>query len=230
MIRLSSGVDIATVEINQNVPVQNSADNILERDVVGNKTDTVGGNSIVSLTKQALAAVGTIDTQQDVPAKNGTDNNYARDVIGNKTDDEAGDSLYSKAYIVEKHNHSAAKVYPTLAPAKIINKVNSSAWGLDANTTEVIPVNTIANPFDIHFINIGSLSANDQYELIMYRGGAGAEVEIGRVAFDRSVTVSEGSIPIQTPLVAANTRISCRLSSNDTQARNVSIKLHYHTY
>jgi len=60
MIRLSSGVDIATLEINQNVPVQNSADNILERDVVGNKTDTTAGTSIMAYLKYNRVVIDQI--------------------------------------------------------------------------------------------------------------------------------------------------------------------------
>jgi hypothetical protein len=117
-----------------------------------------------------------------VPSQNSANNIDERDVIGNKTDDELGNSLFSKIYILERHMHSSAKVYPTLAAATVINKVNSSAWGLDALPTQIIPANTVTVPFDIHFMNLESISANDQYELLLFKGFAGAEIEIGRAS------------------------------------------------
>jgi len=165
-----------------------------------------------------------------VPLQNSVNNIDERDVIGNKTDDELGNSLFSKLYILERHIHSPAKVYPTLAGATVINKVNSSAWGLDALPTEIIPVNTITVPFDIHFMNLESTSANDQYELLLFKGLAGAEIEIARVSFERSTQSVDSSCPCQTELLPANTRISAKLTSLATSARNVSLKLYYHEY
>jgi hypothetical protein len=48
-----------------NVPLQNSAANVLERDVIGNKTDTKAGNSIVSLLLQSLAAIALTATEAE---------------------------------------------------------------------------------------------------------------------------------------------------------------------
>lgn len=42
------------------VPAQNSADNVNARDVIGNKTDTVAGNSIVALLKAIKAKTDLI--------------------------------------------------------------------------------------------------------------------------------------------------------------------------
>lgn len=167
---------------------------------------------------------------EKVLPQNSVENFVIRDVIGNKTDDENGNSIYSKLYIVERHIHSPTKLYPTLVNAKVINKVNSDAWGLDADPVEVIPVNTITNPFDIHFINIGAISNLDEYELLLFKGINPVEVEIARVSFDRSSTQTEGSIPVQTELLAANTRISAKLTSKAALSRSISIKLYYHEY
>jgi hypothetical protein len=166
----------------------------------------------------------------NVPTINSVDNTTISDVIGNKTDNEAGTSVMSALYVLMKHNHSAMKVYPTLASPTQINKVSTAAWGVDANPTQIIPANTIADPFDIHFINFGSISANDQYELILFQGAPGAETEIARAAFDRNTTFSEGTAPVQTPMLAANTRVSAKLTSGAASARNVSVKLSYHIY
>lgn len=151
-------------------------------------------------------------------------------VVGAKTDDESGDSLYSKSYIIERHNHSQQKIYPTLATGVTITKVSTSAWGLDASTTEIIPASTVTNPFDIHFVSIGSISNNDEYELILYRGAVSSEVEIARISFNRAATLNEAAFPVITPLVAANVRISAKLTSLATSSRNIKLKLYYHEY
>jgi len=170
------------------------------------------------------------ETTLNIPLKNSVNNIKETDVIGNKTDDVLGNSIYSKLYILEKHIHSPAKVYPTLALATIINKVNSSAWGLDATFTQIIPLNTITVPFDIHFINLETISSNDQYELLLFEGGIGNEKEIARVSFERGTSATDSSIPCQTELLAANSRVSAKLTSLATSARNISLKLHYHEY
>ena len=74
-------------------PVQDSARNVVSPDVIGNKTDTVAGDSLVALAKINKASIDTIDGLQDVPAQDAADNVQARDVVGNKTDTVAGTSL-----------------------------------------------------------------------------------------------------------------------------------------
>lgn len=170
------------------------------------------------------------DILQNIPSQNSASNNYVRDVMGNKNDDNNGDSLYSFSYKMDKHFHSPAMVYPTLANATVISKANSSAWGLDASPTEIIPASTITSPFDIHYVNIGAISNNDQYELILFSGAVGAETEIARVSFDRSVTATEGSIPCQTIILSENSRISAKLTSSATLIRSISVKLNYNIY
>lgn len=64
------------------VPAADSAANVLERDVIGNKTDTIAGNSLVS--------------KHIVPAADSANNAIMRDVIGNKTDTNVGDSLLAR--------------------------------------------------------------------------------------------------------------------------------------
>lgn len=166
----------------------------------------------------------------NVPAQNSASNTNMSQVVGNKTDDEAGTSLMSRLYIISQHIHSAAKLYPTLANATTITKVNATAWGLGALPTQIIPAGTILVPFDIHFINIGTISGNDEYEVHLFKGAAASEIEIARVSFDRTATLSEGSCPCQTELLPANTRISAKLTSANNSSRNITVKLYYHEY
>lgn len=188
------------------------------------------GNAMTLTAAYDAAKTATQTSDLNVPAQNTANNSTERDVVGNKTDDEAGNSLYAKAYISGRHFHSPAKVYPTLANATVISKVNANAWGLDANPTEIIPAATIANPFDIHNINLGNISNNDEYEMLLFSGGVGVELEIARVSFDRSATVTEGAVACQTELQPAGTRISAKLTSAAAAARSCNVKLHYHEY
>jgi hypothetical protein len=68
------------------VPLQDAADNVDMVDVIGNKTDTVAGDSIVSLAKQIIAL-------WPVSAQDAAANVDVSDVIGNKTDTIAGTSI-----------------------------------------------------------------------------------------------------------------------------------------
>lgn len=111
------GTDSAATEAKQDVidgfhdvPAQDSANNAQVRDVVGNKTDTTGGDSVVALLKTIDAKttnlpgdpaddsdidsqLSTIDAFHDVPAQDTGDNVVVSDVVGNKTDTVGGDSL-----------------------------------------------------------------------------------------------------------------------------------------
>jgi len=62
---------IATIDAFHDIPTQDSADNSQMRDVIGNKTDTVGGDSIYALALQILANEGSpagTDMSTDIAA------------------------------------------------------------------------------------------------------------------------------------------------------------------
>jgi hypothetical protein len=115
-------IDNALVVIDnfQDVPAQDAVANLQMRDVIGNKTDTIAGDSLVALTKVIDANVDTVKTKtdnlpantateltdidnalatvdgfHDVPAQDSGNNAQIRDVIGNKTDTTAGNSVVS---------------------------------------------------------------------------------------------------------------------------------------
>jgi hypothetical protein len=54
--------EIDTIDLAQDVPIANSAENLLLRDVVGNKNDTVSGNSIIAWQKINKATIDIIET------------------------------------------------------------------------------------------------------------------------------------------------------------------------
>lgn len=143
------------------------------------------------------------------------------DFIGN------GDNAAYLLHIIEEHMHSESKVYPTLAaPVAVLG--DNSAWTL-GSFVEIVPVDTITDVFDIHFINIEDADDDDMYELVLYAD----ETEIGRVRFVVDTSVFGGAlpaIPFQTPLIPANTKIQAKVASSAGGGDTVNISIHYHTY
>lgn len=166
-----------------------------------------------------------------VPLKNSAENFVIRDVIGNKLDDESGNSIYALLYLIGKHIHSKAGLYPLGTGGVTITK-DAGAWAAVPGTkTQIIPVNTITSPFDIHWLSISAISANGEYEIYLYSGLAGFEVEIAVIPATRSAVQSqEGSAFCMTPLVEANTRISAALRGSPAGAENLVVKIGYHIY
>lgn len=169
------------------LPTANSANNANMSDVIGNKSDTVAGTSIVGLLK----------------------------------------SIEADVHLVEEHIHSVSKVYPTLAAGITVNG-GAGAWQL-GSATAIVPINTITSQFDIHYINIGSVSANDTYELVLYTDAA-CTVEVGRVRFTRTaVQSSTSSTPMMTPIIAANSGIWAKLATS-SGGDNAVMSIFYHVY
>lgn len=168
------------------------------------------------------------------PSVDDADNNNMSDVIGNKTDTASGGSIVAllksiiaDQEIISDHIHSVGKVYPTLANGVTVNG-GAGAWQL-GNATAIVPINTITSIYDIHYINIGAVSANDTYELALFSDAA-CTVEVGRIRFTRTAVQSgTSSTPMMTPLLAANTGIWAKLASA-TGGDNVVMSLFYHTY
>jgi hypothetical protein len=157
-------------------------------------------------------------------------------VIGNLTDtsDTNNSSRFPTLMNYNKatyyHVHAPAKVYPTLADPVTLT-AGEAAWELGADI-EIIPANTITKPFDIHWINVHTISNNDEYELILYgKTGAAAAVEIGRIAFNRIDNFTRIiNLPIQIPVQAANNRISAKLACKSANAYTAAVKIFYHEY
>lgn len=164
-----------------------------------------------------------------VPTKNSVLNVSTRDVIGNKTDDDAGNSIYSKVYLIEKHQHSVAKVYPMMTNGVTVAKDNT-AWTYGAYAV-VVPTNVITNPFDIHSINFDSISANGTFSLSLYGKSGGVYQELGRTRFTRtSVQDIANDSTFMTPIIDANSTIDARLAGSATGTDNVVITIRYHEY
>ena len=76
----------------QLVPTADGTDNVVARDVIGNKTDAAAADavstteSIMAYVKQVVGGQITVDGLHDVPTADAETNLYIRDVVGIKTD------------------------------------------------------------------------------------------------------------------------------------------------
>jgi len=183
------------------LPTADSADNANMSDVVGNKTDTSAGDSIVSLQKELLELVGEVTA---VP--------FDESIFGNLN------ALY-------RHIHSPANVYPTLADGVLVTG-GAAAWEVGA-VVELIPAGTIAVAFDIHYLNIEVASATDVYEIILYSTTG----EIGRVRTTKQTNQSgANNVPIQIPPQSANEQIRIAVASKTGGGDSLRLSVFYHTY
>jgi hypothetical protein len=151
--------------------------------------------------------------------------------IGKDTDGHNVDTLGGRTKQLLEHVHKPSKVYPTLAVG--VTVIGGAAWTLGA-FVEIVPLNTITSDFDIHYVSIEAISANDVYELVLYSdadGVGGNEVEIGRVRFTRSAIQSATlNVPFMTPLISANAQIKAKIASSSGGGDSAVISVFYHTY
>ena len=165
------------------------------------------------------------DPKATVPAADSARNSEFRDVIGSKADTHDGDSIFSHAHIVEEHIHKSCLTYPTLANGELVES-DGAGWTLSAAFKEIVPNAAIGDPFDIHWISIEVLTANDVYELWLY----GVEVFIGRVRFTKNAQMDGTlNVPFQCPILAAGTQIQAKLASG-AGGSDARISIYYHTY
>ena len=171
--------------------------------------------------------VDVIDGLHDVPSADSSANSTIRDVIGNKTDTHDGNSIYSKLEEAEEHIHSVAKCYPTLANGITVTG-GVGAWAL-GNAATIVPASTITSDYDIHWVNLGTISAADTYELVLY--ACDTDTEAGRLRFTRAAGVpSSSDVMFQSMLVPANCRITAKMASSSGGNDTAVVSIHYHTY
>lgn len=164
-----------------------------------------------------------------VPPVNSATDDFQSEVVGNKSDDEAGSSIYSRCYKTDTHDHSVCMVYPTMAAGAGVTK-SGTPWTLGAFAV-VIPAGVITDDFDVHGVNYDDIPTAGVYELVLYAGPNGGEVEVGRIRFTRTGTSAvETESPIQTPIIAANSQIKAKLAGSNGSTTTVVISLRYHVY
>ena len=163
--------------------------------------------------------------QTPVPEINSAANTTTADAVGNKGDGHDGDSLHGKTETLLDHGHSPSLCYPTLADGVVVAGA-AGVWTL-GDFVEIVPASTITEDFDIHFVSIEAISANDIYQLHLYA----VEVFIGCVRFVKNAGLAPTiHVPIQTPIVAANSQIQAKLATSGGGADTATISAFYHVY
>jgi hypothetical protein len=138
-------------------------------------------------------------------------------------------TMFDKVEVMEEHQHSISKVYPTLVVGvDVLAGAAGPPWVL-GNFVEIIPANTIGEDFDIHWLIIEAITSNGIYELVFYA----ATTEISRVRFAAEAgvagTVTFSPIPVLMQIQPKNTQIQCKLACS-AGAETATISVLYHVY
>jgi len=159
---------------------------------------------------------------------NPTDISVIETNIGNNDDDHNGLTLFGRHQQQIEHIHSAQKVYPTLADGVALATA-AGDWAL-GTITEIVPIDTIVNEFDIHEVLVEDVNTQDKtYELVLYYGAD--DIECGRTRF--AAGSLKGGVPavaMQTILIPANSRIRGQLAIEDGGSKTAKVSLRYHVY
>lgn len=236
------------------IPGKNVATNTNMRDVIGNKTDDEDGDSLyafayitekhfhgrrymypfnkagVSLVASGTAWTNATNTTTIIGAIQNVDVAAAVNAGGGLVRIPAtGHGLEVGTYVRLSATTNYNNVYEIIA--KAANTFDITATYVAENFTAAKFTAVIPSPFDIHWINVTSVSNNGDYEIIVYKGAIGAELVIGRCSFTKNASGSgEASISFMTELLEAETRISARLNGSNAAANTAVIKIGYHIY
>lgn len=150
--------------------------------------------------------------------------------LGNSTDNwPTHRTVLGYTNVVYQHIHNRAYCYPSLADGVLLSTGNGS-WVL-GNIIEIVPQNTIQDRYDIHFLVSEGASSSDIYEIVLYSGNIGSEVEIARVRTSKETNNSGTSnIPIQIAPLNSNTRLSARIASQSSGIDTMTVSIFYHIY
>lgn len=164
-----------------------------------------------------------------VPAQDSAANTYQHEAIGNKTDTHNATSLHGRIKTLLEHIHGVQEVYPSLADGIVVTS-DSTAWTY-GGFVELLPPSTITSDFDIHNIGIEDISDNDVYQLSLYSGAVSSEVLVGNIRFAKNSNF-DAIVPqvFQTPLIAANSRISAKIACAIGANHAATVSIVYHTY
>lgn len=169
--------------LHETVPTQDVATDVYMRDVIGKKSDTVAGTSIVSLIRGLVSAIG-------VPGIDGVLDIWMRDVLGNKSDTVAGTSLVALVKTA-----IAALEGSVDAANRVAGKMQSKAVTIDlaqaANTYDLFlvtaqPVILEALLFALPNIDVSddatitsiSIHTNDATPVVLVSAAAGAKANL----------------------------------------------------
>lgn len=131
-------------------------------------------------------------------------------------------------HTLEEHFHGVQKIWPPSAASVTLTAGDAAAW---THGTKVQIIASLDDFTDFHWLNISGMSANAEFEVILYQGAVSSEVEIGRCeAVRNAVTSQEGKAPMMTAILDPGTRISASLATSSGNADTCAVKLYGHEY
>lgn len=169
---------------------------------------------------------GTKRPGHTLPGINSAENIDLADTVGQKGDTHNGNSNHAILHKVNEHLHSIPFNYPTLADGVTVTG-HANVWTL-GEFIEIIPINTITDDFDIHWISISNISANDTFELYLYNATTLIEMcpEFSRVTGVGTIVAFASLMPMQ----PANSQIQAKLASKAGGSKTIDVKLNGHPY
>ena len=182
-------------------------------------------NGFIAALEAAIGDTAIIDSEDGewigvgfpITAHNFLEGEYIT-ILGTITDLSTGLPLYDGTYLIDWVDTDFVYVSDL--------EYKATTFGGTESIKE-----SLGKAFDIHFVKISNISANGYYELIIYAGEVGEEVEIGRIGFWRgSPQLRQDDNPIQVPPQNYGTRISVALASGPGASETCDVKLYYHEY
>lgn len=140
--------------------------------------------------------------------------------IGESTDDYTDETLFGQLSASSMYCYESAFTYPS---------GTSSTTLSNGSYVEVIPANTITNPFSIVGLLLGVMSSsNGWYHCTIASGESGSEVDIASTAGYSKRHFRKGEHKtVTTPILPADTRVAVKLTGAGSSAL---IKLMYQEY
>jgi hypothetical protein len=125
------------------------------------------------------------------------------------------------------HLHAPQLVYP--ADNTTITLTSDAAPDtLGAFSADIIAAGVLPQPFDIHWVDIGTPNTNANYTIVFYAGAT--DVEIGRVAFQRFNAANISfTKPMHTEILATGARVRAKMMDS-VGSSTCEVRIYIHTY
>jgi hypothetical protein len=224
------GDAIVVIDGFHDVPTADSVANAQMRDVIGNKTDTVAGNSLVALAKDLDADLVIVDGFHDVPTADSVANSQMRDVIGNKTDTVAGDSVIA---LLKQIIASVGAGEPTVSTDG--NVATANLFGGTATSGETgADIFTVSlgsdTQFKVHaaFVDMTNAGASARVTVRAYTDINGTERKIYDETFRKAGTNPDpNGVMVITGTTAFNSDMRVEMQSSASGDTSVSVDFTY---
>lgn len=127
----------------------------------------------------------------------------------------------------DDHIHSLQLVAPFGAsPVNVV--AGAGAWTLGAFSNDFLATGFVPIRFDLHWVNISNIGANDDYEIVFYYGLA--DIVACYASFTRSgPQVVSFQVHLQSVILPAGSRVRAKMRS--AMGGNIcNAKIYYHEY